>query len=104
MKVELVVVRGHQQPVVNAFVHGVFDGFLDASEVEHHALGIQIAGQFQVDDPGLPHHAALGVQIGKVHHGQVFDEQGGHKLFIERGCKQGGHYSRSGARVSPRGL
>ena len=79
VQAEQIAFPGQQQAVVDPFVHGVLQGFLDVTEIKHHALGVQVAGQLQVHDPGLPDHAALGVQVGKVHNGQIFNEKRGHR-------------------------
>ena len=72
--------QGHHQRVVDAVVDGALDALLDGAEVEHHRLLVEVAFQFDVDNPGLAHEAARAVQVGEIRDGEMVDEEAGHEL------------------------
>ena len=71
--------QGHHQGVVDAVVDGAFDALLDRAKVEHHRLRVEVALQFDVDDPGFAHESARAVEVGEIRDGEMVDEEAGHE-------------------------
>ena len=78
--------RGDQQLVIDQRLCGRPDFSLDPAKVQHHALGIQFAGQLQIHQIGFANQPALGVQQGKIEIGELLDKQRGHGIASQVGA------------------
>jgi hypothetical protein len=61
--------------MIKMCIQPLLDPALDHTEITDHSLRVKTAIQYQLHRPGFAHQTALGMKVGKIHMGQIIDEE-----------------------------
>jgi hypothetical protein len=61
----------NKEAMIGLRVNQLLNLFFNMPKIKNHALIIELAAQFYINDPGLPHHTTIGIKVREIHHCKV---------------------------------